>query len=187
MSASATEARSTVGRQTSPNYDGLTIWLHWAVVILIAAQWLGAELVDLTPRPMHKLYWSIHILLGVLFAAVVIFHILWRLTGGRKLPASNEEGWRSATQVMHTLLFWLPLLLAALGLGIVFARGWTLFNSIVIPMMPGGSKHLSGQIHAVHEWTAHVVVVLALGHAGAALYHRYALRDGVLQRMLPGR
>jgi cytochrome b561 len=169
------------------HYDTVTIWLHWTIVILVAAQWLGAELIDFTSRPMHKLYWSIHISLGLLFAAVVVFHVIWRMTGGRKLPASNEEGWKTATAAMHLLLYWIPLILALLGIGIVLARGWTLFNTIVIPMVPGGSRHLAGQIHAVHEWTAHVLVFLATGHALAALYHRYVQHDGVLRRMSIGR
>ncbi|HKD20637.1 MAG TPA: cytochrome b/b6 domain-containing protein [Rhizomicrobium sp.] len=171
--------------QTS-SYDKTTIRLHWAIVVLVALQWLGAELVDFLPdRTARQLYWSTHITLGTLFAAVVIAHVWWRMTGGRRLPQSNEDGWKAATRVMHTVLFWLPALLAALGIGIVLARGWTLFHTITIPMVPGGSKHLAGQIHAVHEWTAHVVVFLATGHAAAALFHHYLLRDGVLARMRP--
>ena len=171
----------------SPRYDAVTIWLHWTIVVLVAAQWLGAELIDYAPdRATHKLYWSIHIVLGLVFAATVIFHVIWRMTGGRKLPTSSEEGWKLATATMHLLLYWIPLILALLGIGIVLARGWTVFG-IVIPMMPGGSKPLSREIHEIHEWTAHVLVFLATGHALAALYHRYVLHDGVLRRMLGGR
>ena len=177
----------TAPTKISPRYDAVTIWLHWTIVLLVAAQWLGAELIDYTPRPMHKLYWSIHIVLGVVFAAVVIFHVIWRMTRGRKLPTSNEEGWKLATAAMHMLLYWIPLILAALGIGIVLARGWSLFGVINIPMMPGGSKPLAREIHEIHEWTAHVLVFLATGHALAALFHRYVLRDGVLRRMQLGR
>src|SRR5277367_6639081 len=93
----------------SPHYDAVTIWLHWIIVVLVAAQWLGAELIDYAPdRATHKLYWSIHIVLGLLFAAAVIFHVIWRMTGGRKLPTSNEEGWKFATGAMHLLLTWIP-------------------------------------------------------------------------------
>lgn len=170
----------------SQRYDSVTIWLHWTIVLLVAAQWLGAELIDFADKPTHKLYWSIHICLGLLFAAVVIFHVIWRMTGGRKLPTSNEEHWKTVTAGMHLLLYWIPLILALLGIGIVLARGWSLFGVIDIPMMPGGSKPLSRQIHEIHEWTAHVLVFLATGHALAALYHRYVLKDGVLRRMQAG-
>lgn len=187
MSAPVTASEKIVPVKAPLRYDNFTIALHWAIVLLIAAQWLGAELIDYAPdRAMHKLYWSIHISLGVVFAATVIVHLWWRMTGARKLPNSNEEGWQTATDVMQRTLSWLPLFLALLGIGIVLARGWTLFGVIDIPMMPGGSRALSRQIHEIHEWTAHVVVVLALGHAAAALFHHYVLRDGLLGRMIPG-
>jgi cytochrome b561 len=182
MTTTTTSSQQSTAQ--NPSYDKTTIRLHWAIVALVALQWLGAELVDFLPdRAARQLYWSTHITIGVLFAAVVIAHVWWRLAGGRRLPDSNEEGWKAATRAMHAVLFWLPALLAALGIGIVLARGWTLFHMFTIPMMPGGSKHLAGQIHTVHEWTAHVVVFLATGHAAAALFHHYVLRDGVLGRM----
>jgi cytochrome b561 len=37
----------------------------------------------------------------------------------------------------------------------------------------------------VHNWTAWALVILAGGHAAAALFHRYVLKDRVLRRMLP--
>ena len=187
MSASVSATEKAAASTSSARYDSFTIGLHWTIVLLIAAQWLGAELIDFVPgKPAHQLYWSIHISLGILFAAAVIANLLWRTMRGRKLPHSNEEYWKTATVVMQTILLWLPLLLALLGIGIVLARGWTLFDMINIPMMPGGSRPLSRQIHGIHEWTAHVVVFLAVGHASAALFHHYVLRDNLIGRMLPG-
>lgn len=187
MSASVSASEQIAPPKAPLHYDNVTIGLHWTIVILIAAQWLGAELIDFVPdRAMHKLYWSFHISLGVLFAVAVVVHLWWRTTRGRRLPASNEEGWKTATTMMQTTLLWLPVLLALLGFGIVLARGWTLFGVVNIPMVPGGSRHLAGQIHGIHEWTAHVVVFLATGHAAAALFHHYVLRDRLLGRMSRG-
>jgi len=42
------------------------------------------------------------------------------------------------------------------------------------------------QIHELHEWVGWAIVVIALLHALAALYHHYVLKDRVLMRMLPG-
>jgi cytochrome b561 len=178
----------TAALAPSSRYDRTTIRLHWTIVILVALQWIGAELSDVLPdRHARAIYWSSHISLGILFALVVGAHLWWRNTRGRHLPNSTEDGWETATALVHTALNWLPAVLAALGIGIVLARGWTLFGAIRIPMVPGGSRPLARQIHEIHEWTAHVVVLLAIGHAAAALFHHYVLRDGVLGRMLPGR
>lgn len=155
-------------------------------MILVALQWLGAELLDFRHgTPAHDLYWSIHITLGTMFALAVIVHVWWRLTAGAKLPDANKGLLRPASKaVQHTLLY-LPLLLAALGFGIIAARGWTLYGVLTIPPVPGGSRPLARTIHEIHEWTAHIVVVLAVGHATAALIHQYVARDGVLARMAP--
>lgn len=39
----------------------------------------------------------------------------------------------------------------------------------------------------LHEWFANAVLIVVGLHAGAALFHRYVLRDEVLRRMWPDR
>ncbi len=169
----------------SARYDSTTIRLHWAIAAFVALQWLGAELVDFLPHSAHQFYWSMHIVIGLIFAVLVAAHIWWRRTRGTKLPASNEEGWREAAQIMHGALSVLPVFLILFGLSIIAARGWNLFHVVRIPAIPGGSKHVARTIKGIHEWTAHALVFLAVGHAGAAFFHQVRLRDGVLARMIP--
>jgi len=38
-----------------------------------------------------------------------------------------------------------------------------------------------------HEKIGWAIIIVALGHAAAALYHHFVLKDRVLRRMLPGR
>ncbi|MGB8363236.1 MAG: cytochrome b [Rhizomicrobium sp.] len=167
-------------------YDNTTIWLHWTTVVLVAAQWLGAELVDFVPdKPMRHLYWSIHISLGATLALVVATHIWWRLTRGRQLPDVNSGIAGVVTRAVHKALNLLPVALVLLGAAIVLARGWNLFGVLPIPALPGSSRHVAHTIGEIHEWTAHVLVLLAGGHAIAALVHEHLLRDGVLQRIVP--
>lgn len=180
MSPTATSPAGTA------HYDPVTIRLHWGIVALVAMQWLGAELIDYVPgRDLHRLYWSIHITIGLIFAATVAAHVWWRGRHGRQLPHSNEEGWRLASRAMHAILTFIPALLVFLGFSIILARGWNLYGVLSIPALPGGSRHLARTLTEIHEWTAHVLVVLALGHSAAALFHHYRLSDGVLKRMIP--
>ena len=37
-----------------------------------------------------------------------------------------------------------------------------------------------------HNWVGWTIVILAGGHAAAALFHHFVLRDSLLWRMLPG-
>ena len=40
-------------------------------------------------------------------------------------------------------------------------------------------------LFAIHRWAGWLLIVLVLSHIGAALYHHFIRRDGVLRRMLP--
>jgi cytochrome b561 len=81
------------------------------------------------------------------------------------------------------------LLVAQAGLG--FAIGWSSghpihFFGIGIPDPIGtldrATRH---ELREIHEKVGWAIIILALGHALAALYHHYFLRDRVLGRMLP--
>ena len=39
----------------------------------------------------------------------------------------------------------------------------------------------------IHEFAAYALIAFSALHAAAALWHHFALKDGVLQRMLPAR
>jgi cytochrome b561 len=52
------------------------------------------------------------------------------------------------------------------------------------PFGPFG-KPVTEQSLELHNWVGWTIVILALLHALAALYHHYVLRDRVLVRMLP--
>jgi cytochrome b561 len=45
------------------------------------------------------------------------------------------------------------------------------------------AHHSVGEAHDLIGWT---IIVFAGGHAAAALFHHFFLRDNVLVRMLPG-
>ena len=75
------------------------------------------------------------------------------------------------------------------------ALGWTISWSMGHPIhffglpIPGpfgalsrAARHDVREIHSYVGWT---IVIVALGHALAALYHHYRLHDRVLGRMFP--
>jgi cytochrome b561 len=96
---------------------------------------------------------------------------------------------RIASKGAHYLLY--ALLLAQVASGFLFrwAQGHAVefFGLFGFPGPFGQfSKPLRHQIHAIHEYIGWAIVIIAFGHALAALYHHYALKDRVLVRMLPG-
>lgn len=76
-------------------YDTPTILLHWLTALLVIGLFALAEIWDALPRgtPARKLLQSLHVSFGLLFAAVLVARIVWRLTAGRRLPRASGGIW----------------------------------------------------------------------------------------------
>jgi cytochrome b561 len=169
------------------SYDRLTITLHWLTAIIVLFQFLSAQVWDFFSKPTHHLIVVSHTSFGIMLAVVLAARLLWRATSGRRLehgPGLLER----AAQAGHHLLY--VLLAAEVVLGFLFR--WSGHSplsffglAIASPFAPfSPTAHaLVGQTHDAVAWT---IIVIALGHACAALFHHYVMRDGVLRRMLPG-
>ena len=117
------------------------------------------------------------------------FRIAWRLMPGHQRPAALS-GWVGiASKAVHWMLYAMLAAEAVLG----FVLRWSgdeavsLFGLPIPPPFAPFSKpahHLVGEAHDFVGWT---IIVVAAGHAAAALFHHFRLRDDVLWRMLPGR
>jgi cytochrome b561 len=102
------------------------------------------------------------------------------------MPRWQAVAARLGHLLLYGLLFAVPL------------SGW-LFDSasslrpllwwgvIDMPSLTGGpDKALKAVAEEAHEWLFWLLVLVAAGHAGAALVHHFVSRDEVLRRMLPG-
>ncbi len=168
-------------------YDATTMFFHWATAILVVTLWLGAQTIDWFPRgPLRVDARSVHITFGVLLAALLAARILWRLTGGRRLPLADKGVLNVVAKGTHWGLYALLAAMVLAGMFLTWTRGDSIFNLFTIPAYAPGDKALSDQVLEVHATIGWVILALAGVHAAAALVHRYLWHDGVLTRMLPG-
>jgi cytochrome b561 len=167
-------------------YDRITIVLHWATAALVLLLWVAAQVIDLFPKGEPRVYMrSVHIVLGVAFALVLVWRLAWRATGGRRLAASRSL--RRVSSGVHLLLYALLVGEVLLGLCNVWVRGDSIFDLIKVTAYAGVDNSLRHTVASVHRWTGHLVIAIACLHALAALFHHHVLRDGVLARMWPRR
>jgi len=170
------------------DYDRVAIALHWAVALLVVVQFGFAVTWDGFARPTRQAMESIHISLGVLLAALIVARIAWRVMPGHQ-RSSLAAGWvRIASKGVHYLLYTLLVAQAALGFAFRWAQGHAVgfFGLFAIPGPYGAmARPVRRLLHSAHEWIGWAIVVIALAHALAALYHHYVLKDRVLGRMLP--
>lgn len=168
-------------------YDRRTVLLHWTTAALILFMWCGAHAIDWFPKGPPRIdARSVHIVVGVLLAGLLAYRIGWRLTGGVAIADAPSLLVRLARSV-HYLLYALVCATLALGIANAWVRGDNLFNLAHIPAygsFTAVARHaLASQITAFHALAANALLVLAGGHGGMALYHRFVLGDDVLRRM----
>ena len=170
------------------DYDEVAVALHWATAILVLIQFLLGVTWDYFAKPMREDMQTLHISLGLLLTAVIVARIVWRLMPGHQRPAI-VNGWvKMASKGVHYLLYLLLVIQAGLGWAWRWAQGHDVgfFGLFAIPGPYGAlsrpTRHLLSEFHEKIAWG---IVIIAFGHALAALYHHYKLRDRVLGRMLP--
>jgi cytochrome b561 len=169
------------------DYDNVAISLHWLTALLVVTQFALAETWDWFSRDTRENMQSIHVSLGILLAAVVLARIVWRWIPGHQV-SSLEAGWmRVASKSVHYLLYVLLIAQAALGFAIGWSAGHPMhFFGLPIPGPFGAlSRPMRHDLRELHEKAGWAIIILAFGHALAALYHHYMLKDRVLGRMLP--
>jgi len=179
-----------VPTHTAARYDRPAILLHWATALLVVAMWLIAQGWGFLPHgtPVRHNLQSLHVSLGLLLILVLAARIAWRAVLGRPAPPAEPGLTGLAARAMHLGLYALLLVVVVLGVCYRWAdqTPLSLFGLFTLPDPVGFAKSQLHVIAPLHEWVANTILALAFLHAAAALFHRYALRDGVLGRMLPG-
>jgi cytochrome b561 len=169
------------------NYDNVAIMLHWMVALLVLIQFLTAFTWDWFPRQTRQALESLHTSLGVLLTMVIVARVVWRLIPGHQV-SSLKAGWvRIASKSMHYLLYLMLLAQAGLGLTVGWAAGHPIhvFGLPIAGPFGALARPLRHDIREIHQWLGYTIVIVAFGHALAALYHHYARHDRVLGRMFP--
>ena len=170
-------------------YDGVAIALHWTTAFLVIANFALAQVWDWFAKPTKGLLEDTHMSFGVLLTLVIAARLVWRWLPGHQV-SSIEAGWmRIASKGTHYLMYLLLVAEAALGFAFRWGAGrpMAFFGTGIPPMIGEIARPLRRELREFHEWIGWAIIILALLHAAAALYHHYVLKDRVLRRMLPAR
>jgi cytochrome b561 len=182
----ATATRIAAGDDRT-RYDAFAIALHWLTVALVLVQFILSQTWGWFPKPTRQLLIATHMSLGIVLAAVIVIRIVWRLIPGHQMPAA-VSGWvELASKAVHYVLYAMLVAEAILGFVLRWSgnESMSFFGLQIPPPFAPFSKPMHKLMGNLHEWNGWAIVILACGHAAAALYHHYALHDRVLARMLP--
>jgi len=169
-------------------YDRFAIGLHWITAVLVVLQFGLAETWGWVERPARHVMITAHMSFGILLSVVILVRVAWWLIPGHQVAASDSGAVELASKAVHYLLY--ILLITEAVLGYVFRwsgnESMSFFGLLIPPPFAPFSKPAHHLVAEAHDWIGWTIVILAAGHAAAALFHHYVLRDEVLSKMLPG-
>jgi cytochrome b561 len=172
-------------------YTGTAKVLHWLIVALLIGQFIFAWTMPHIGRntPVTTLI-SLHFTFGIMILALAIVRLAWRLTHPEPSPEDGLPPWQVlSARIVHWLLYALLFVIPILGWMDASRRGMpVVMFGLELPKLLATRAPGFGWTGDVHGLLATYGMLGLVGlHVAAALYHYFIRRDGVLQRMLPGK
>lgn len=168
-------------------YSRASIAMHWAMVLVFVAVYVLINLAEgfekgSAPRQMARDW---HATLGLLVFALVWLRIVLRVLGTTPPIVPTPAVWlEKLAKLGHLALYAMMIVLPLLGWLLLSARGKPIpFLGLELPALIAPDKPLGRQIKEIHELGGNLGYVLIGGHAIAALFHHYVLKDNTLSRM----
>jgi cytochrome b561 len=174
-------------KSTPRRYGSVAILIHWVTAAAIAAMLAtGLMASNATDAGAETGLLRFHAIVGVCIALLTVFRIVWWVVFDRRPEdgASPSRLEHLAARGVHYGLYLVILVMVASGMGTLILSGGNL-----VLFGGGGTLPDFTQVppFTVHAVVSRLLLLLALGHIGAALFHQFIRRDNLLARMGLGR
>lgn len=173
-----------------PDRYGIVAQLfHWAMAVLLLAQFAIGLYADDLPPGIERLIWmSWHKSLGLTLCVLMLARLAWRWVRPPPPLPENVPHWEQrVAHVTHLSIYALVVAAALVGWLSASARGLSVnwFGIYLVPDLVDKDKALGQVLSGTHQVLVYALAVLLAGHIAAALRHGLIRRDGVFSRMLP--
>lgn len=171
-------------------YAPISIFLHWAMLLLIAGTYACILLRENFERgtDLREGLKTWHFMLGLTILLLVIVRIGARLLNPKPPITPQPPAWQMhLSKGVHLALYALMIVMPLLGWTILSAEGKLIpFYGLELFPLVSPDKALGDQVQEVHETIGTIGYYLIGLHAAASLVHHYFYKDNTLKRMLPG-
>lgn len=172
----------------SRTYSPISKVLHWAIVLLLAAEFLLAWTMPEVRSGDPETIVSFHMSIGLIILALAVVRFCWRLyVQPPPYPASMPDWQSRASLVTHYAMYFLLVLVPFLGWSYASYEGWDilLFGFLPLPLIVTPGSGIGMFLGESHGFFATLLFFMVIFHVAAALYHKFFLRDGVFESMMP--
>jgi cytochrome b561 len=185
----AKDTRMTHSRSPAA-YSTTARVLHWATAALVLTLLpLGLVIANKWGGPLQDFLYNLHRSIGAVVIPLVIVRLGYRITHAPvPLPADVPPLQQAAARATHWALYALLMVQPFIGwvATSAFPAPIPVFGLFELPPIWSADRPLSDRLFVVHGLIAAAIAGLATLHIGAALYHQFVRRDGVLMRMITG-
>jgi cytochrome b561 len=181
------DALETPQRATGTAYGTGAVAFHWTMFLLVVTVGILGLLHDDWPKATQGFWINLHALLGLLLWFTLFARLFWRLRHAPPaLPVDIGAMSRRLSSPVHWALYALMFFIPILGV-VTFVYHGRIFDFGLFQIDFGVKKNhaVFGPTEDIHGYLAYALFALAGLHALAALWHRFYLHDGVLERMWP--
>ena len=177
-------------RNTADGWGWVAKALHWLIFFLMVAAWFAVESHEDFPKgSAERAQWMLlHKSFGVSVFFLVWLRLYWRFSGPVPKPEPGPRWQLQMASLMHWALYALMILmpLSALMAAQFSDRPAPFFGLFEIPVVFAANKPAAGLLMELHKeilWP--LLLVQVAGHAGAAFWHHFFIKDRTLRRILP--
>lgn len=170
------------------SYGSVSKVLHWGMFAIIIALFVIANVMNSTPIGPEKFeIMGIHKSIGLTLFFILIGRIIWRLSNATPKDDSAPAWEHLAAHGLHFALYGILLVMPISGMLMTCAGGYSLswFGMVDMPNLIGKDEQFAAMAKFIHGTSASLLVLMLVGHIGAALFHKIVRKDGIMQRMLP--
>lgn len=156
---------------------------------IVVSVLFGLGTVYINDTRTSRLALEVHQTVGFVMLLLAAARLYWRLTHKPPAPLANlPRGQRIASTITHGTLYLFLLGMPISGYIGLAARGREIpvFGLFNLPHLVPRSFDLSASAQSLHYYAQFAMYAIVALHILAALYHHFILKDGILQRMLPG-
>ena len=172
-------------KQPDEQYSLATKVLHWvSALIIFVLIGVGLSLEDMADGPDKFQLIGLHKSFGVLLLLLLIIRIPVRLSNPvAPLPSYSRKD-IVAAKALQGLLYLMMLIMPVSGILMSQSAGHPVaMFGLELPTLIGKSEGAHEFFEGVHGLSAWLLILLLVGHIGAALLHHFKLKDDTLKRM----
>ena len=170
--------KSTINR-----YGSVAIAFHWAsAAIILALLVLGFCAAGTLDQTTKAAILRVHVALGLSIFVITVLRLAWWIVDRKPGRIYGMALWQAMTErIVHSLLYVTIFVMTISGIAMIALSG-------AGPILFGGSSQPLPNFwdyvpRVPHGLGGFVLIGLVAVHIGAALYHHFIKRDGLLARM----